>query len=576
MSVDKVTPTQCEMFYPLVIGLDCDNQIVYISERLSQKLKSDCIGTHFFELFEVNSPRMDTTDPKHNLLDYTSSLFLFSNDFLNIGLRGQVVPGHYNGQDLTLIAASPWLTWLNNRLDSYTPEFFDFSIQDAQLDLNLHMHTQSLMLNDLQKLTEQLTSARDEAEAASKAKSSFVSHVTHELRTPLTSVTGVVDLMSELQLSEEANELLFNLKTSCKYLMNVVNELLDLSRLKEGSDTLRNSWFDPTTPVAATVTLLETQAKAKNLSIQASFDPDLPPLVEGDAFKIRKVLVNLISNAIKYSDKGQIKVNVAVRERDDEKVQLSFEVADEGPGIDRDDQLRLFDEFWTKEAPEANQVASTGLGLSITKELVEKMGGAIGMRPQRSGSGSVFWFDLELSCPVDIEVDYKPILPDSSIINEGKSLVVDDNRINRMIASTMLKKLGLSVDEATSGKGAIKAVNDTQYDIILLDVQMPDIDGIETAELIRQVTGSDCPPIIAWSANCSEEDIARYKAGGMDGALTKPFDQPALVDVLNRHLHQHDAQHMSPANKPLPPLRQTDSEDDELPRQKRGSDAHTT
>ena len=107
-------------------------------------------------------------------------------------------------------------------------------------------------------------------------------------------------------------------------------------------------------------------------------------------------MVNLISNAIKYSDKGQIKVNVAVRDRDDEKVQLSFEVADEGPGIDRDDQLRLFDEFWTKEAPEANQVASTGLGLSITKELVEKMGGAIGMRPQRSGSGSVFWFDLEL------------------------------------------------------------------------------------------------------------------------------------------------------------------------------------
>ena len=532
----KVTPEQCELFYPFVIGVNNDGQIVYLSKQLNSKLGADKLGKSFYSVFQLSRPRVDVTDEQFNLLDYRSHLLLFSDTTGKLGLRGQVVPGYYDDQPIALVAASPWLTWLNEHVENYQPEMSDFSIQDAQLDLNLHLHTQSIMLSDLQRLTEQLTKARDEAQHASTAKSTFVSHVTHELRTPLTGITGLIDIMEDLSLSDEASELLGDLKASSNHLMHVVNQVLDFSRLKENGDQLVIRTFDPVKSVSESVALLEPLAKLKNLAVDVSLDPALPNFLKGDVLKIQKALINLLSNAIKYSDSGQIRVVVTVQEKNDEKVVVSFQVEDEGPGIAEADRPNLFEEFWTKDAPGTSKAASTGLGLCITREMIEKMGGSVGMRPKSSGTGSEFWFELELAYAAEMEVvRSKP----SSVLSgayDGKLLVVDDNRVNRMVAALMLKKLGMKVDQVASGTEAIEAANDNRYDLILMDVQMPDIDGLEAAQLIRQSAGSRCPPIVAWSANCTEQDIAEYKAVGMDGALTKPVTRPDLADMLNRYL----------------------------------------
>ena len=532
----QVTPDQCELFYPFVIGVNNDGQIVYLSKPLSGKLGSDHVGKSFHDVFQLSRPRVDIVDEQFSLLDYRSHLLLFSDITGKLGLRGQVVPGYYDDQSIALIAASPWLTWLNEHVENYQPEMSDFSIQDAQLDLNLHLHTQSIMLSDLQRLAEQLTKARDEAQHASTAKSTFVSHVTHELRTPLTGITGLIDLMEDLPLCDEASELLGDLKASSHHLMHVVNQVLDFSRLKESTDHQFICTFEPCKLVSETVALLEPLAKAKNLSVGVNLDSRLQKLLEGDVLKIQKSLINLLSNAIKYSDSGHIRVVVLVQQETEEKVVVSFQVEDEGPGVAEADRPHLFEEFWTKDAPGMSKVTSTGLGLCITKEMIESMGGSLGMRPKSSGTGSEFWFELELARATVREVVQAKPSSGSSGAYCGKLLVVDDNRVNRTVAALMLRKLGMEVDQVAGGMEAIEAANDNRYDLILMDVQMPDIDGLEAAQRIRQAAGSSCPPIVAWSANCTEQDITDYKAVGMDGALTKPVIRSDLADMLSQHL----------------------------------------
>ena len=535
--MDLVTPSQCELFYPFVIGLDENNKIVYVSERLDAKLKRGNIGKRFDKVFELNRPRVDWNDSSLDLTNYRAHLFLFSNLSGTFGLRGQVIPGILKDKAITLIAASPWLTWLNENVEHYQPNFFDFSVQDAQLDFNLHLHTQTVMLDDMQRLTEQLMRARDEAQAADRIKSIFVSHVSHELRTPLTGITGLIELMEEQPLNEESLDLLETLRTSSNYLMHVVNQILDFSRMRDGAETLEIEPFNLKSTVNSTVAILEPQAKTKGLRLSVFISPNVPKWLDGDVFKIRKSLTNLISNAIKYSNEGQIQVAIMATEQDANAIKLSFSVSDQGPGIAVEDRPLLFREFWTKDAPGTNKIASTGLGLSITRGLIEQMGGQIGMRPAEPTNGSIFWFDLTLNRSK--QVDHEDQLSNETDLKQytARMLIVDDNSVNRKVANLMFAKFGLTIEEANSGEAAITAMADPKFDIILMDIQMPHIDGLETTRIIKNKFGKDAPKIIAWSANCAEKDIAEYRNAGMDDVLTKPVNKKAIAEVLNRILN---------------------------------------
>ncbi len=534
--MDLVTPAQCELFYPFVIGLDKKNNIVYVSERLDAKLSRGSIGKRFDKVFELNRPRVDWNDTSLDLSNYRAHLFLFSNLTGTFGLRGQVIPGTLNGQSIILIAASPWLTWLNENVEHYQPNFFDFSVQDAQLDFNLHLHTQTVMLDDMQRLTEQLMRARDEAQAADRAKSMFVSHVSHELRTPLTGITGLIELMEDQPLNDESINLLETLRTSSDYLMHVVNQVLDFSRMKDGAETLKLEPFDLKSTVNSTVAILESQAKRKGLKLSVFISPNVPKWLDGDVFKIRKSLTNLISNAIKYSHEGQIQVAVMASEEDANAMKLSFSVSDQGPGVAVEDRPLLFREFWTKDAPGTNKIASTGLGLSITRGLIEQMGGEVGMKPAESSTGSIFWFDLTLNRSKQIDQADQHVIESDFQQYSARLLIVDDNSVNRKVANLMFKKFGLTIEEVTSGQEAIAAMDDPRFDIILMDIQMPQMNGLEATRFIKEKLGEKTPKIIAWSANCTEEDIVEYQNSGLDDVLTKPVNKKAIAQLLHRLL----------------------------------------
>lgn len=535
--MDLVTPAQCELFYPFVIGLDETNKIVYVSERLEAKLNRGSVGKRFDKVFELNRPRVDWNDTSLDLSNYRAHLFLFSNLTGTFGLRGQVIPGTLNGQSIILIAASPWLTWLNENVEHYQPNFFDFSVQDAQLDFNLHLHTQTVMLDDMQRLTEQLMRARDEAQAADRAKSMFVSHVSHELRTPLTGITGLIELMEDQPLNDESINLLETLRTSSDYLMHVVNQVLDFSRMKDGAETLKLEPFDLKSIVNSTVAILESQAKMKGLKLSVFISPNVPKWLDGDVFKIRKSLTNLISNAIKYSHEGQIQVAVMASEEDANAINLSFSVSDQGPGVAVEDRPLLFREFWTKDAPGTNKIASTGLGLSITRDLIEQMGGEIGMKPAESSTGSIFWFDLTLNRSKQIDQADQHAIESDFQQYSARLLIVDDNSVNRKVANLMFKKFGLTIEEVNSGQEAIAAMDDPRFDIILMDIQMPQMNGLEATRLIKEKLGEETPKIIAWSANCTEEDIVEYRNAGLDDILTKPVNKKAIAQLLHRVLN---------------------------------------
>ncbi|MDA7902125.1 response regulator [Mariniblastus sp.] len=535
--MDLVTPSQCELFYPFVIGLDGNNKIVYVSERLNAKLSRGSVGKRFDKVFELNRPRVDWNDKSLDLSNYRAHLFLFSNLSGTFGLRGQVIPGTLNGREIVLIAASPWLTWLNENVEHYQPNFFDFSVQDAQLDFNLHLHTQSVMLDDMQRLTEQLMRARDEAQAADRAKSMFVSHVSHELRTPLTGITGLIELMEDQPLNDESLDLLETLRTSSDYLMHVVNQVLDFSRMRDGAETLKIEPFNLKSMVNSTVAILEPQAVMKGLKLSVFISPNVPKWLDGDVFKIRKSLTNLISNAIKYSDEGQIQVAIMATAEDARAINLSFSVSDQGPGIAVEDRPLLFREFWTKDAPGTNKIASTGLGLSITRGLIEQMGGQIGMRSAESLAGSIFWFDLTLNRSKQIDHRDQHSVETEFKQYSARLLIVDDNSVNRKVANLMFNKFGLTIEEVSSGQDAIAAMDDPQFDLILMDIQMPQINGLEATRLIKEKLGASTPKIIAWSANCTEEDIVEYRNAGMDDVLTKPVNKKAIAQLLNRALN---------------------------------------
>ena len=534
--MDLVTPSQCELFYPFVIGLDVNHKIIYVSERLKSKLSRGVLRKRFDKVFDLNRPRVDWNDNSLDLSNYRAHLFLFSNLNGTFGLRGQVIPGMFKGREIVLIAASPWLTWLNENVEHYEPNFFDFSVQDAQLDFNLHLHTQTVMLDDMQRITDQLIRARDEAEAADRAKSMFVSHVSHELRTPLTGITGLIELLSDQLLNDESLELLETLRTSSDYLLHVVNQILDFSRMKDGADRLLIKPFNLTSTVNSIVSILAPQAAIKGLKLSVFISPNIPKWLDGDVFKIGKSLTNLISNAIKYSDSGIIQIAILATEENASAINLSFSVSDQGPGIAAENRPLLFREFWTKDAPGTNKIASTGLGLSITRGLVEQMGGQIGMRPAEPSPGSIFWFDLKLNRSKQTDEGDQHSVETNFNQYSARLLIVDDNSVNRKVANLMFKKFGLSIDEVSSGEDAIAAMDEPQYDLILMDIQMPRIDGIEATRLIREKLGDRAPKFIAWSANCTDEDVVNYRNAGLDDVLTKPVNKKAIAEILNRLL----------------------------------------
>ena len=364
-----------------------------------------------------------------------------------------------------------------------------------------------------------LIAEKEAAQAADRAKSEFLANMSHEIRTPLTSVIGFADLLLTLgDLSPDALGYARRISTAGQSLLSVINDVLDVSKLEAGQVGLNPDPFDPVECVETVIDLLAEQAASKGLALQSNLAADLPPLLEADSGRIRQVLINLVGNAVKFTEKGS--VSVAVRY---EAAQLCIAVTDTGPGITKDAQDRLFQRFSQVDGSVSRRHGGSGLGLAICKGLVELMGGTLGAHSQL-GQGSTFWFSVpaELAAPPAAA----PLVASADERAQAVCahiLIVDDVAANRELVRAILTPSGYSFEEAGDGAQAVTAAARQPFDLILMDLQMPGMDGLAATRAIRATTPlNQNTPILAFSANAMVEHTQAARAAGMDDHIAKP------------------------------------------------------